>query len=172
MLNNDTEIGLGQPNASIAVYIENIPPLAQYESLSFCRPIKEDEISLIAQQTGNHWRKVFNVYAKLIFELTPLHYDSWQSLRDKYLLQEQGNEKLLFSAPLLTSKSTEQSKRIRIIMGKTYATKLNLAQTCHWLSPYFAINEAQRLIICPYFDYRQLSNLKITQLCTLINKLE
>ena len=125
------------------------------------------EIADIASETGNHWRKVFNVYAKLMFELAPEQFFNWQALRDEQLLQ--GNQHcLLFSAPKIT---TFDENKIHIVLGKGYAEMLGLVNQCTWLSNDFAINKEQRLIICPYFDYRQLSNIKIKQLCRLIQQL-
>ncbi|MFT5758432.1 MAG: hypothetical protein ACI9LM_003174 [Alteromonadaceae bacterium] len=159
------KIGLGCDKAAICVYIENIPPLEQYQSLHEVISLKEYDIYNIGQQTGNHWRKIFNVYAKLIFEIDTYQHSSWQNLRDKELLQSHSNESLFFSPPRFDTLSSTQ---IHIIMGRTYAKKLNLDTQCFWLSKDFAINEDKRLIISPYFDYRQLSNLKITQLANLI----
>ena len=56
-------------------------------------------------------------------------------------------------------------------MGKTYANKLGLAEQALWLNEFFAINKTTNTIVCPYFDYRQLSNIKISQLANLIKKL-
>jgi hypothetical protein len=149
------------------------------------------EIKMIADLTGNHWRKIFNVYAKIVFELRNPSYKSWQEFRDNALLQRNCNENLLFNLPIqiilknllpeniapenlppenTTHKNISQNN-ISIIMGKTYATKLGLSQECHWLSTDFAINPDKKLLICPYFDYRQLSNIKITKLCQLIKSL-
>lgn len=162
-------IGLGNPNALLNVHIANIPPLATYEHLQICRPMEEAEITYIVENTGNHWRKIFNIYAKLIFELYPTTFDSWQALREQQLLQKRSDHNLLFSPPSSQNKA-QQDKNITIIMGKTYATHLGYADSCDWLSEHFAIHEKERIIICPYFDYRQLSNIKITQLCQLIKR--
>ena len=164
-------IGLGNPKAQLSVYIENIPPLEQYQNLKVCRPIQPGEIQMIAENTGNHWRKVFNVYAKLIFELYSSSEKTWQQFREKELLQEHCNQKLLFNLSSEAILNNISSKSITIIMGKTYATKLGLSKCCHWIAPEFAINVKKRIIICPYFDYRQLSNIKITKLCQLIKSL-
>ncbi|GHE84396.1 DUF6942 family protein [Thalassotalea profundi] len=160
-------IALGNSNAKIKVYIENQPPLEPYQSLNYCLPLEKNDIATIAKETGNHWRKIFNVYAKLIFELSPQSYESWQQLRDLSLLQKSSDQCLVFSAPLLQQKPNE----LTIIMGKGYAAKLGVAEKCDWLTPYFAINKSLNIIICPYFDYRQLNNQKITQLATLIKQL-
>ncbi len=164
-------IGLGNPEAQLSVYIENIPPLGQYQNLKVCRPMQAGEIQMIAEQTGNHWRKIFNIYAKLIFELYSMPEKSWQIFRERELLQQNSNQNLLFNLSSEAILKNITTKNITIIMGKTYATKLGFSESCHWLSPDFAININKRLIICPYFDYRQLSNIKISKLCQLIKSL-
>lgn len=165
--------GLGEQHAKIRVYIENPPPLSKYQSLTAIKPMNSGEIYSIAQQTGNHWRKIFNVYSKLIFELSPQQFTCWQMLRDEFLLQKDSQLALIFSQPSLVEMTTQSgnSNAIHIIMGKTYATKLNIAQNAFWLNEYFAIHQEEQIIVCPYFDYRQLSNIKITQLVNLIKQL-
>lgn len=165
------EIGLGNPNATFRVFIENKPPIEPYQSLNICLPLKEGEINKIAEMTGNHWRKIFNVYAKLIFELTSANYSSWQTFRDQALLQKESDQNLLFSRFTYEDKKQTTSNKVNLIMGKTYASKLGIAEKSQWLSPDFAIIQEQKVIICPYFDYRQLSNVKISQLCGLIQQL-
>ena len=160
--------GLGVTNANIQVYIENIPPLAHYQTLKALVVMSAGEINTIAQQTGNHWRKIFNVYAKLCHQIDPGCATSWQQFRDNELLQAHSHQALLFSPPVLTN---IEQQHITLIMGRTYAAKLGAAELCHWISPDFAINASKKLIICPYFDYRQLSNIKIEQLTGLIANL-
>lgn len=160
--------GFGNNNASIYLYIENTPPLEQYQTLDTVKPLASGEIANIANLTGNHWRKIFNVLAKLVFELENTSFERWQLLRDDALLQNNSNYCLRLDAPIITKLDCN---KVHIILGKTYATKLEIAEQCHWLTPYFAINQNKKIIICPYFDYRQLSNIKITQLVQLIKSL-
>lgn len=191
-------VGLGNSSASIIFYIKNRPPLDIYQNLNIVKPLMPGEISHICQETGNHWRKIFNVYAKLIFELSPHEFSTWQKLRDELLLQKHSEHCLLFSAPNLTTNltanltansasiphqtsdantaqapyftSTNPRIKLHIVLGKGYAEHLNLCSDSIWLSHDFAINHKLGLIICPYFDYRQLSNIKITQLAGLIQQ--
>jgi hypothetical protein len=182
-------IGIGDLPADFCVYIENKPPLERYQTLTTTLPIKVNEVKNIADETGNHWRKIFNVYAKLYFEYAPQQFQNWQALRDQQLLQQNSNTALFFSPPVVNALSTVQElspidpskkmaskehsgKKIKIIMGRTYAKNLGLSEHCYWLSEDFAINTQARLLICPYFDYRQLSNVKITQLIGLIKSLD
>ena len=160
-------IGLGKANAKLWVYIENRPPLPYYQELSELTAMQADEIAFIAKQTGNHWRNIFNVYAKLVHQLNisdPAK--TWQMLRDSTLLQAEGNECLLFSPPKLANLD---DNKVHVIMGRTYASKITQVEDYHGLSPEFAVHKNKPVIICPYFDYRQLSNIKITYLCQLIN---
>ncbi len=136
------------------------------------RGLAAGEIDHIVKNTSNHWRKAFNVYAKLLFDW---HHEknrkdlsaSWQEYRDEKLFRAQSQEALLFSKPELDS----ETQSIHIIAGKTYAATLNLPPLI-WLDSHFAINKKHRLIVAPYPDYRQLSNARIAQLIVLMKELE
>ncbi|MCF2857776.1 hypothetical protein L1286_09855 [Pseudoalteromonas sp. SMS1] len=169
--------GFGVPNGLLAVYIENRPPLEEFKNLNKIIPLQAGEIDYINQACGNGWRKVFNVFSKFIAELKhPDHSFTklpggdarWQTYRDSTLLQAHSQEALLFSAPDLT----QNSYNWHIIAGRTYAKQLLREQifthSLVWLDDEFAIDEKHNLIICPYFDYRQLSNIKITKLAALV----
>ena len=166
-------IGLGNPDAGLIVYIGNRPPLDEFAEISEVRSIRDGEIRRIGDQTGNHWRKIFNCYAKLAFSIDVQGETCWQNLRDKQLLTEGGEQLLLFSVPAFLTGSPEKPKvlgtmPIRIICGKTYFYQHATDLTIEWLDDSFAINKQAGLIISPYFDYRQLSNRKIDKLVELI----
>ncbi|MCF2948972.1 hypothetical protein L0668_12695 [Paraglaciecola aquimarina] len=167
--------GLGDPLAHFKVYIANRPQFKNLPHTDVVHPVTQGEIYAIGQACGNGWRKVFNVYAKLVFALNSpkfmdvTKYKCWQDYRDQCLLQQNSNTALLFSPPILNQ---SQAQDIHIIMGKTYANSLSLFQPINQLDNDFAIDVDQNLIVCPYFDYRQLSNLKIIRLVELITKLK
>jgi hypothetical protein len=181
--NNRSLNGLGDPDALMKVYIANQPsyyfantnPLAT-ESII---PIEKNELYECGQACGNGWRKVFNVYAKFVFALSNnqfgvfTDYTKWQEYRDCLLLRKNSKTALLFAEPALTPLNTK-SDAIHIVMGKAYAHTLlekNLIGNPYdmiWLNTEFALNTKLRVIICPYFDYRQLSNLKILYLVELV----
>jgi hypothetical protein len=100
---------------------------------------------------------------------------SWQQYRDHALLQNLSNTNLLFCAPQLTHvKDKDKDKNYNVlhfVMGKTYAKSLNLPSSLKWLDNEFAIDTHNKLVVCPYFDYRQLSNIKIMRLVELIKQL-
>jgi len=76
------------------------------------------------------WRKVFNVYAKLLYALDielfgfAIHAPSWQKYRDGFLLQKASRTALLFNAPSFDYKMNEVKAIIHLIIARTYAKSL------------------------------------------------
>ncbi|MFY0664528.1 MAG: hypothetical protein JXQ97_07880 [Natronospirillum sp.] len=167
MPDHSQPVGFGAVHSPIRFYIANRPPLDDYPSLDRLQSLVPGEIAHIVQHTSNHWRKVFNVLAKVLFDWYGQqgHDDlpeSWQAYRDQVLLQSHSQEALLFSAP-----DFSQSEPVHIVLGKTYAAALELPPL-NWLDSHFAVNQAHRLVVSPYPDYRQLSNERIGRLIELI----
>ena len=170
-------IGFGDSNFQIAVYIANRPAMYEYQNLDGVTPLVSGEVETINQACGNGWRKVFNVYAKVLFALDKAQFEfskhtkTWQAYRDKYLLQGSDSTALLFSEPELKP----GNNKLHIICGKGHAKALinsgQLVAELAWLDDDFAIDRGNNLIVCPYFDYRQLSNIKIERLAKLIKTL-
>lgn len=163
-------VGFGGTDFNMAIYIANRPDLDLYPDQTTLTPLKLGEIQYIGNNTSNHWRKVFNVSAKFLFQLYTEQeslgdFDSWQTFRDQSLFQKESQEALLFSPPTLS-----KSDVIHIVAGKTYAEQLEL-QNLIWLDKHFAVSATKRLIVCPYLDYRQLSNARIDTLVSLVQKL-
>ncbi|OEE67653.1 hypothetical protein A1OO_18095 [Enterovibrio norvegicus FF-33] len=178
-MNTVHAFSLGSGNPSINVYVEKAPPLhalwGEMPLTGSHTPLINGDINAIGQAGGNGWRKVFNVYAKLLFALPedstlrPLGFSTWQRFRDEALLQQASNAALYFGRhDLLT---LADSGGIHIIAGKTHAQKLGIAEQCVWLDKDFARHPTLPIVICPYFDYRQLSNQKIDVLTKLMAKL-
>jgi hypothetical protein len=164
----NTLIGLGSQKSAINFYIANRPPIDDYPQMQELRSLATGELTHIVKHTSNHWGKVFNVYAKLLFDWHLLQKqqnlpDSWQAYRDLELFQLHSQEALLFSSPLFD----KEKPIIHIIAGKTYAAHLGLPPLI-WLDSHFAINKEYRLIVAPYPDYRQLSNERIARLIELM----
>lgn len=172
-------IGIGDKHSRLQVYIKNRPDFADLLQLQTVRPVEAQELKNIGDKCGNGWRKVFNVYAKFLFALkAEMHagiadYASWQEWRDQILLRENSNSLLLFSKP---SVSRMDRDKVHLVMGKGWANECDFAQGVYWLNSDFALLDKHNLIVCPYFDYRQLSNQKIVYLCELLqpmlNKLD
>lgn len=169
--------GLGDAAAALKVYIDKRPPLSEYTELRAVRGLQSGEISAIGKACGNGWRKVFNLYAKLAFALSncsPLQLTrqpnllTWQQYRDDHLLQEGSRTCLLFSAPFVDRDSSEDFPAVHIVMGRQYAQSMPLSDQLQWLDREFAVIPEKPMIVCPYFDYRQLSNQKLERLVTLV----
>ena len=161
-------IGLGAIDSKINFYIANRPLIDDYPAMKELRGLAMGELEHIVKHTSNHWRKVFNVYAKLLFDWYQLHNrkhlpDTWQAYRDLELFQSHSQAALLFSPPQFNNNNSA----IHIIAGKTYEANLNLPALI-WLDAYFAINKEHNLIVAPYPDYRQLSNERIARLIELM----
>jgi hypothetical protein len=170
-------IGFGEANFTFAVFIANQPNMFEYQQLSRLMPLTSGEINSINQACGNGWRKVFNVYAKVLYALDKDIFSfstlapTWQLYRDKFLLQAGSKTALVFNQPPLLN-TISHNEAIRIICGRTYAKDLiknnKLQANFIWLDDEFAIDKVHNIIVCPYFDYRQLSNVKIERLSRLI----
>lgn len=160
------EIGIGDSQASLKVYIANRPPLPEFELLKDLRPLSAGEIAAIVCATGNHWRKIFNLYAKLVFELGGTSQPSWQGYRDNCLLQADSGQALLFSEPELG-----QGDTVHIVAGYSHAEALDLGDGLEAVGSGFRVDGERRLVISPYFDYRQLSNAKLAELVGLVKAL-
>ena len=156
-------IGFGGSQFELGIYIANRPPIDGYPNQASLRYLAPGELDHIVRHTSNHWRKAFNVYAKLLAELGWVT-GTWQEYRDSRLLQAGVKEALMFSAPDLDL----SSQRIHVIAGKTYANTLGYGQKCEWLDAHFAVSQSHRVIISPYLDYRQLSNERISRLADLV----
>ncbi|WP_462160059.1 DUF6942 family protein [Pseudoalteromonas sp. GB56] len=165
------EIGFGDSQAAIRVYVKNRPNLIQFHQLDRLIALNKQAIEQINAEAGNGWRKVFNVYAKWLFALKPQCMDfssisSWQSFRDTKLLTKGSSTALLFSKPDFSHSA------LHIIAGRQYAKELandaSVGKNLIWLDDEFAVDRVNNLVVCPYFDYRQLSNVKIDKLVNLI----
>jgi hypothetical protein len=166
------EQGLGNAAGLIKVYIEHRPPLDEYAELQGIVAIEKVTIDRIVVNGGNHWRKIFNVLAKLMYGLFPAGYSSWQAYRDSRLLTADDHLSLLFSAPDWVSfKGQTSPDRISIIAGKGYAAKWVKDLSHYWIDDCFAVIPELRLIVSPYLDYRQLSDRAIGRLQQLVTSI-
>ena len=157
-------IGIGDKHCKLAVYIGNRPPLDEYLMRENLIPADKGELTRIGCDTGNHWRKIINIYAKLGYMLGPKHFPTWQAYRGDFLLTQGSQQALLFNNSIVTN----EADGINIICGKTHAMTLVDENSLQWIDSDFAINRSQRLIVTPYFDYRQLSNVKLEKLVGII----
>ena len=167
--------GLGDEDADFCVHLANRPPMLEFTDHDGLLPLLPGDIYRIGQETGNHWRKIFNVYAKLLFELggdRTKGYSTWQKYRDDAMLQAGSGVALVFGGlnhEDYENHVTSENKSIpRLVMGKQFAEDSGFwTYDGTWIDAHFAIN-SKGWILCPYFDYRQLSNIRITTLVSII----
>lgn len=168
---------LGDANARINVYIEKAPPFEEVMGFAptsdMTYPLHTGDIQKFGAIGGNGWRKVFNVYAKWLFSLNA-HMrcienpeTSWQSFRDNSLLRENSSTRLLFGQWAFPP--NEPDTGIHVIAGRIHATKMGIAAQCIWIDHEFARHPTRPIVICPFFDYRQLSNAKIEVLSRMVS---
>ena len=156
--------GFGAQQANLIVYCANTPKtsLLQLNTITaICYP----DIEKINADNGNGWRKIFNVYAKLLFEINPLTYKSWQDLRNDFLLQTHCNHQLVLNPIDIPS---DDDSTLQILMGKTFALTHFNESEINWIDSNMGKIHNKNIYITPYFDYRQFSNAKIEQFVTSI----
>ncbi|WP_348731537.1 hypothetical protein [Rheinheimera texasensis] len=179
--------GLGDSEARLRLYVAKAPPMAEFAGLNTCLALLPGQIDQIYQHCGNGWRKVFNVYAKLVWALpAPWQPDlqgaqSWQQWRDRVLLQAGSGTALLFGANGFDQDwfgADADIQTLHIIAGRQHARDLlaqgllpeTLTGGLVWLDEEFAVAKKLRLLVCPYLDYRQLSDIKIARLVQLVRQ--
>ena len=166
------DVGLGDPQATLRVYLANRPSLEPFAYPGDVLPLADGDITQINSNEGNHWRKIFNVFAKFLYELKfngTEDFSSWQDYRDSLMLQPGSQVALCYGAPCYEAPCNEAPASQIILMGKQFAEECGFFKTngAKWLDSRFAINDAG-VIVCPYFDYRQLSDERIRYLVSLL----
>ena len=177
--------GVGDATARLRIYVAKAPPMAEFAALAACVSLLPGQIDQIYRHCGNGWRKVFNVYAKLVWALpAPWQPDlqgaqSWQQWRDRVLLQAGSATALFFGQNgFAPAEFDVDARALHIIAGRQHARDL-LAQGLLpdaltgglvWLDEEFAVARRLRLLVCPYLDYRQLSDVKISRLVQLVRQ--
>ena len=145
---------------NITLYLPNKPDLLEYTSKRGLSALKSGEVQSIISQTGNHWRKIFSIYAKISFGLNNQVAKTWQEFRDDILLTSKSNTKISFASKI--SKAD-----IHIISGMACVEKFNLDMK-HFkkLDTEGKILYHKNIYLTPYFDYRQFPNTLIEILNT------
>lgn len=182
---SDKTLGIGDSNFALALHIEHSLPLPEYQHLLGVVPLHQGEIASIVSRCSNHWRKLFNVLAKVVVACQwPLMAGEpvtcWRTYRDNDLLQPHSRVALLSTPPILTLPTLTTGSKCRggqqpwhIVAGKTYANALQAKGllSLHWLDSHFALDQERRVFVSPYPDYRQLSDRRIERLAELIREM-
>ncbi len=163
--------GFGSQTPKVILHIANRPPLDVYAG-DVNRPLQLNEAADIIAQTGNHWRKVFSILAKISFALFDTQCSSWQQYRDTKLLTQDGFEFVSFSS--VQASQTWQTERqfssISMVCGFQYAeTQLPLnGLVGHQQFAKLLWSEPLQCLVTPYFDWRQLNNAMLEVVISII----
>lgn len=136
---------------NIILYIPNKPDLENFKNRRGLKNLKKSDVNFIISECGNHWRKIFTIFAKICFNFNPIT-KSWKEYRDTILLTNKCIGSISFS------KSVVQNSGDFILLSGKESWKIDSSNN----------NNTFKL---PYFDYRQFSNEKIKTLITEISSL-
>ena len=151
----------------IILYLPTKPPLEHYKNKRGLKNLKPLEVSSIISETGNHWRKIFSIYAKIGLHFNAKEVKTWQEYRDTVLLTKDGMEQISFSSKL----DLADDNKIHLISGKNTAEKFDLD-----LKKFKKLDDEGRILfykniyLTPYFDYRQFPNALIDKLIEKLQK--
>ncbi len=159
--------GLGCAKASLLLYTPHRPPLTRYQQLQGYQPAMPGECDQIIRETGNHWRKIFSIFAKLAQHLFYPN-ETWQAVRDTHLLTAGSHTGLVFQNRLV-SPLQNATTTLHIIGGQAFAESFEqtwrkpqrVAGNCKLQGSY---EEEGAVYRTPYLDYRQFTNAMIADL--------
>lgn len=163
-ISSDPIVGLGPTSAKIFIYIPHSPPCLHLSDLTELRPAVFGELKQIGIEAGNHWRKIINIAAKLGYAIDSDNQESWQCYRDHVLCQTISKVALLFNQQYLPN----DTARVHVISGHQYSQQLTQDLELTRIGDDFACCASRNVIDSPYFDYRQLSNAKLSVLVDLV----
>ncbi|NRB39175.1 MAG: hypothetical protein HRU20_12015 [Pseudomonadales bacterium] len=175
---NKTLSGMGNispaANITLRLYLPHRPPMQEFESLNGIKLLQHGDINTIIAATGNHWRKIFVIFSKIAAALDSRQLD-WKTYQQNHLLQGSGSELLVFcddqgelASQLINEVNTQT---IHLFSGKACAEAAGCMPYCEALESGFYRSHQGNVFITPYFDYRQLSNVKIDYLLSLLTPL-
>ncbi|WLQ11776.1 hypothetical protein O5O45_18780 [Hahella aquimaris] len=161
--------GIGDSRPLLILYTPHRPPMPQYEQMEGYRGGIPGETEVIIKETGNHWRKIFSIFAKIAQGLL-FPEEDWRVVRDRRLFTEGGATALLFQQRLLDLQ-TENRPALHIIGGQQFSEGFStLPQTPQALQEESRILRAGNVYLTPYLDYRQFPNALIATLLADIER--
>lgn len=141
----NTLVALGADEPIIVLYTATLPLLP-------VEPCQGDQLNIaeLIALNGNHWRKIFSIYAKLLAPLA----DDWRHYRDHHLLHRAVQIRLA-NAPT--------GSELRIVAGKASWEALACnTSTLEVIDKHAKLFVDNQTLCTPYFDYRQFPNSLVT----------
>ena len=147
----DPLIKLGANSPKIVLYLNNTPVWPSSNKL---------DVPALVEVNGNHWRKIFTIFAKLVTD------EDWRSYRDYQLLKQ--NELICFT------QNIEPQASVHIFSGKECwkrferkVTEITNTQSYESIAEekvtYKVSSCGDLYLFTPYFDSRQFPNALIAQ---------
>lgn len=145
----------------LILYMDKEPPFEDFEEFT---PFTHHHLAQV-MASGNHWRKIINIFAKLAFGFKGMGCSSWQEYRDRFLLRDSGELILVNRTNLIDDDG------IHLICGKKQFDSMNLGEgVLQSLDAEGKVRVRDRVIQTPYFDYRQFPNKLIDELIKYLHK--
>lgn len=140
---------------SLILYLPNRPDVVIYRNKKKLKNLESGAIQSIISLTGNHWRKIFSIFAKISFGITDCDSNSWQEYRDEELLSKTGQEAINFNHRI----EQKSEPMIHIISGKKHLENFDLSfDNFKKVDDFGRILKFENIYLTPYFDYRQFPN--------------
>ncbi|EAR11044.1 DUF6942 family protein [Reinekea blandensis] len=159
---------LGEPQATLTVCVEHQPRWPEPAFASGRSTLFPGELAILVGANSNHWRKIFNVYAKLLCALKPDAATDWRALRDQQLFQPGQQHGLRMGS--IVAENINENTGLTLIAGKQYADALGLLSQATSLAPGIFVHDHANCLITPYFDYRALSDASIARLAQIMTE--
>lgn len=161
-------IGLGCQQPLLCLYTPHRPPLPNYQRQRGYRAANQGETAQIIAETGNHWRKILSIFAKIYCQLF-CPSERWQEVRDRRLLTRGSRTALLWQSQLLPAEGA-----IHVVGGMDFAASFELPTLLGQpVDDEGRITAFGHCYLTPYLDYRQFPNALIDAFCThLLSKYE
>ena len=145
----------------LILYIDKKPPLSTYEDGKILERTEMKEL----MASGNHWRKIINIFAKLAFGVNDKNCRSWQEYRDSELLRDSDTVLVAQGETLLDDEG------VHLICGKKKFESMSLGEgVFRPLDEEGKVRVRGSVFQTPYFDYRQFPNKLIEELLEAIQE--
>lgn len=126
----------------------------------------DGELEEIIGRSSNDWRKVCSIFSKIINGVLKQE-TTWQNYLKKCLLQDTGNERIIFSEQNILN---QDQNSIHIIAGKNNFEMFGFVES-EWktVGKLEKIKHHKNIYYVPYFDYRQFPNRLVDEFIEILN---
>ena len=150
---------------NIYYYLPNRPDYPGFKKNNLISKLKKNTVSKIIEKTGNHWRKIFSIMAKISWGLDQCEQVTWQDYRENVLFNS-SKENIVFSNEIINKKND-----VHLISGLKHFESFDLdIKKFRPISEDLKILRYENIYVVPYLDYRQFPNQLISDLIVNLKK--